>query len=320
MRRIALEEHFWMNGLQTPGSYGNQKTAFTREFMDRNRTRVVDFTEHRLPEMDRLGIDTQVLSLTAPGLTMQPDARVAVGDARKANDFLADVVDRHPGRFAGFAALPLQDVGAAATELRRCVQELGFVGALVNDHTLGHYLDEPQFEPLWAQLEDLDVPLYVHPNVAFDQWHVLDGRPELTGATWAWQAATGGHVMRLIFGRVFDRHPRARIIVGHMGEFLPFQLSRIDSCTTHMDLDEPLGNPPSEYFGRNILITTSGVFSHSALIAAIDAVGIDAVMWATDYPYGSAERAVEFLDTAPLSAEDRERIAHRNAISVLGMR
>lgn len=319
MRRIALEEHFWMNGLQTPGSFGDQKTVFTREFMERNRTRLVDFTEHRLPEMDRLGIDLQVLSLTAPGLTMQPDRQVAVDDARTANDFLAGVVARHPGRFAGFAALPLQDVGAAVEELRRCVEDLGFVGVLVNDHTLGHYLDEPQYEPLWARLEDLGAPLYLHPNVAFDQWHVLDGRPELMGATWAWQAATGGHVMRLIFSRVFDRHPRMQIIVGHMGEFLPFQLSRIDSCTTHMDLEVPLGNPPSQYFGRNILITTSGVFSHSALLAAIDAVGIDAVMWATDYPYGSAERSAEFLDSAPLTDDDREKISHLNAARVLGL-
>lgn len=250
---------------------------------------------------------------------VQPDAQVAVDDARRANDFLAGVIGRHPDRFAGFAALPLQDVDAAATELQRCVTELGFVGTLVNDHTLGHYLDEPQFDPLWSRLEDLDVPLYVHPNVAFDQWHVLDGRPEMMGATWAWQATTGGHVMRLIFGRVFDRHPRARIIVGHMGEFLPFQLTRIDGCVKVLNLPEPLGNPPSEYFGRNILITTTGVFSHSALLAAIDAVGIDAVMWSTDYPYDDVDRAVEFLDTAPLSSADREKIAYRNAVRVPGL-
>jgi 2,3-dihydroxybenzoate decarboxylase len=320
MRRVALEEAFWMEGLQTKGSFGDQRTMFKPSFMEGIRTHLVDFTERRLPEMDRLGVDVQVLSMTAPGLQMQPDAQIAVDDAREANDFLADVVGKYPDRFAGFAALPLQDPDAATAELERCVQQLGFKGALVNDHTLGHYLDEPQYEPVWTQLESLDVPLYIHPGVAFDQWHLLEGRPELKGAMWSWQATTGAHAMRVLFGRVFDRHPGAKIIVGHMGEFLPFQLTRFDEVYSMLDVAEPLKLKPSEYFGRNIMITTTGVYSHETLLAAIAVMGIDNVMWSIDYPYANSDAAVEFLNTAPLSPGDLTKFAHGNADRLLRLK
>ena len=200
------------------------------------RRRLPDFTEYRLPEMDKHGIDMQVLSLTAPGIQMQPDAQTAVADARAANDFLASVISEHPGRFQGLAAVPLQDPRQAAAELRRAVEELGLCGALVNDHTLGHYLDEPQYDPFWETLQDLGVPLYIHPNpVPSDEWKVLQGYPGLDHATWSWAARTGGHALRLIFGGVFDQFPGARIILGHMGEFLPAQLFRID--IRYRDLD-----------------------------------------------------------------------------------
>ncbi len=294
-------------------------SPFTRATMDAVRSRLTDFSEHRLPDMDRHGIEMQVLLLTAPGISMQPDAAIAVSDARRANDILAGVIRSHPDRFSGFATLPLQDVPAAVVELDRCIDELGFVGVLVNDHTLGHYLDEPAFEPLWARLERLGVPLYLHPSAPFDQWHVLDGHPELQGATWAFQAATGGHAMRLVFGKVFDRHPDARLILGHMGEFLPFQLSRFDDCATRLVLPEPLDRQPSEYFGRNITITTTGVFSHPVLLAAIAIMGVDNIMLSTDYPYDDAGEAVHFLDTAPIADSDRRKIAHANADLILGL-
>jgi 2,3-dihydroxybenzoate decarboxylase len=265
----------------------------------------------------------QVLSLTAPGIQMQPDTQTAVADARTANDFLATVISEHPGRFQGLAAIPLQDPRQAAAELRRAVAELGLCGALVNDHTLGHYLDEPQYEPCWEALQDLGAPLYIHPNpVPADQWKVLRGYPGLDHGTWSWNHRTGGHALRLIFGGVFDKFPGARIILGHMGEFLPAQLFRID--LRYRDLDpkkqQQLKRLPSEYFGANVAITTSGVFSHQALTDAIQTIGLDNVMFSIDYPYESTEQAAEFIRTAPLAPADKAQVAHANAERILRLK
>jgi 2,3-dihydroxybenzoate decarboxylase len=317
VKLIALEEAFWYDKLATDGSPATHLPVKSELVADWQR-RLADFTEFRLPEMDRHGVEIQVLSLTSPGIQMQPDPQIAVADARMANDFVAAVIGDHPGRFAGLAAVPLQDPERAATELRRAIGELGLCGALVNDHTLGHYLDEPQYVPFWEALEDLGVPLYIHPNaVPSDDWNVVHGYPELDTATWSWAARTGGHAMRLIFGGVFDRFPRARIILGHMGEFLPFQLSRFDARYADLDLKQPLQKQPSEYFGANIAITTTGVFSHAALIAAIEAIGIDSVMFSIDYPFEPTARASEFMRTAPLAPADKHKVAHANAEQIL---
>jgi 2,3-dihydroxybenzoate decarboxylase len=316
MRLIALEEAFWYDKLATRGSPTSRVPVKRAVAADWQR-RLVDFTEFRLPEMDSCGVDMQVLSLTSPGIQMQPDPAIAVADARMANDFLTAVIGEHPGRFAGLAAVALQDPGQAAAELRRAVGK-GLRGALVNDHTLGHYLDEPQYVPFWETLEDLGVPLYIHPNaVPSDDWNVVRGYPELDTATWSWAARTGGHAMRLIFGGVFDRFPGARIILGHMGEFLPFQLSRFDARYAYLDLKQPLEKLPSEYFGTNIAITTTGVFSHAALIAAIQAIGVDNVMFSIDYPFETSAKAVDFISSAPLAPADKAKVAHGNAERIL---
>lgn len=322
MKLIALEEAFWYDRLPADGAPMAHVPVKPAAIADWQR-KLVDFTEFRLPEMDELGIDMQVLSLTAPGIQAQPDPRAAVADARAANDFLAGVVAAHPGRFQGLAAVPLQDPVGAVAELRRAVTGLGLCGALVNDHTLGHYLDEPQYAPFWEALQDLGAPLYIHPNpVPADEWAVLRGYPGLDHATWSWNQRTGGHALRLVFGGVFDRFPGARIILGHMGEFLPAQLFRID--TRYRDLDperQPqLEKLPSEYFGSNIAITTSGVFSHPSLMDAIQMIGIDNVMFSVDYPFESNRQGVEFMRTAPLSPEDRNRVAHGNAERILGLK
>ena len=315
MRIVALEEAFWVDGLQTQGSFVAQHPPNKPEALREYADRLIDFTAHRLPDMDRCGVDVQVLSLTSPGVQMQTDTTAAVEDARVANDFLADIIGQYPGRFAGLAALALQDPERAAEELRRAVRDLGLSGALVNDHSLGHRLDEDQYAVVWAELESLGVPLYIHPG-APQPWPVLDGYPELNGAAFGWGATTGGHVMRLIYGGIFDRFPGATVIVGHMGEFLPFQLTRFDSRHPALDTRE-LDRLPSQYFGTNVKITTSGVYSHAALSAAIDAIGVENVMFAVDYPYEQSERAVEFLTTAPLDADDLARVAHRNADELL---
>src|SRR5580700_4823388 len=317
MNIIALEESFWYDKLATEGNTARAwlqlKSAVAADW----QRKLVDFTEYRLPEMDRNGVDMQVLSLNSPGIQVQPDPGIAVADARMANDFLADIINEHPQRFAGLAAVPLQDPPRAAAELRRAVGA-GLRGALVNDHTLGHYLDEPQYAGFWETLQDLAVPLYIHPSaVPADSWKVTAGYPGLETAMWSWAPRTGGHAMRLILGGVFDRYPDARVILGHMGEFLPFQLSRIDSRYRVLDVEHPLDKLPSEYVRTNIAITTTGVFSHAALIAAIQAVGVDNVMFSIDYPFESTEKAVQFIRTAPLAPADQERVAHGNAERIL---
>jgi 2,3-dihydroxybenzoate decarboxylase len=187
-------------------------------------------------------------------------------------------------------------------------------GALVNGHTQGFYLDDPTLRPVWATLEELDVPLYLHPGAPpLDRWDVLEGYPYLAGPSFGWTAESAGHALRILYGRVFDDHPGARLILGHMGELLPFQLARLDPRYEFMTLDPPLRRLPSAYFKSNILITTTGVCSPAALVGAVMAVGADRILFGVDYPFERTDVAVDFLDQAPVSAEDRALIAHGNA-------
>lgn len=318
MKIITLEEAFSMHNLILGDKiHSVPDVTVSEDFKQMTGPLLFDFKKWRLPDMDEHGIDVQVLSLTAPGIQAAETASIAVADAHTANNFLHDVINDSPTRFQGFAALPMQDPVKAVEELRRCVLELGFCGALVNDHTCGHYLDEPQFDIFWEALEELDVPLYIHPGAPrTDQWHILEGHPSLVGPTWTWGVEAAGHAMRIIYSGVFDRYPGAKLILGHMGEYLPFQLWRLDSrykTLTNQDLQ----HLPSAYFGRNIFITTSGVFSHAALVGAVMAIGEDAVMFSIDYPFESTAEAVEFLHTAPLSAKQKEKLAHLNAERIL---
>ncbi|GII60964.1 amidohydrolase [Sphaerisporangium krabiense] len=320
MRYIALEEAFAIPELAARQPATPMRIRVTGEYAELCGRRLPDFEEYRLPDMDAHGVEIQVLSLTVPGIQADTDARKAVDNAAFANDFLAEAVARHPSRFRGFAALPMQDPAAAVAELERCVRDLGFVGALVNDHTQGRYLDDPAYEQVWSALEELGVPLYLHPgSVPADDWHVMRGRPEMYGASWSWQAETGGHAMRLVYAGVFDRHPRATLILGHLGEFLPFQRSRLDSRYRTLRVDAPLNRMPSEYIGTNILLTTSGVLAPEAVEAAVLTAGADAVMFSVDYPYEDTAAAVASVEKANLSDEVKEKVAHGNARRVLGL-
>jgi 2,3-dihydroxybenzoate decarboxylase len=326
MRYIALEEAFFIPELAElqPRSDSQrflQSLGFKTEYAERFQRRLSDFTEYRLPEMDDAGIDIQVLSLTGPGLQIDIDAERARDNARFANDHLAKIVSEHPDRFRGFAALPLQDPAAAVAELERAVTQHGFCGALVYDCVHGpggRYLDAPEYDEVWSALESLGVPLYLHPGAPpADHWRVLDGRPELYGATWSWAAEVSGHALRILFSGVFDRHPGATMILGHMGEFLPFQRSRLDSRYRIMQPTTPLQQAPSAYLGTNIVFTNSGVFSPAVMLGAVLEVGADAVMFSVDYPYESSYEAVQGFERTTLSASDREKIAHGNAERLL---
>ena len=321
MRRIALEEAFWLPELGEETHPFGHLTPRNRAWVDHVQSRLVDISEQRLRDMDENGIDVHVLSLTSPGVQAHTELASAVRDARHSNEVLAQTIAAHSDRFVGLAALPTQDPDAAAKELEYSITELGLRGALVNDHTHGRYLDDPAFDVLWSTLQELGVPLYIHPNALSAQpLHVLTGYEYLSGGSFGWSVAVGGHALRLIYGRVFDRFPGVTVILGHMGEFLPFQTSRLDSRHANLTLSDPPKLPPSEYLRRNFMITTSGVCSHSALIAAIAAIGADRIMFAIDYPYEETSTAAQFLDTLQLPAPELAQISYQNAERLLGIR
>lgn len=317
MRVIALEEHFVTPDL---AAYGASTASIAQpDAWCEASHRLADLTEERLPAMDAAGVDVAVLSLNSPGIQAEPDPAAAVAAAATVNEFLAGVIARHPDRFAGFAALPLQDPAAAVKELERAVTELGLRGALVNAHTQGRYLDDPSVRCVWEYAEGLDVPLYLHPASGFDRPHLLSGHPELKGPMWSWGVDTATHALRLVFGGVFDDFPGAKLLLGHMGEGLPYTLWRLDSrwgFHHHHGIELARGRP-SEYLRHNLYITTSGVCSAPPLLCALLALGADHILFGTDYPFEDMAVATAFLAGAPISEPDRAKISHQNAAALL---
>lgn len=317
MHTIGLEEHFVTPQLVGYGA-GTASVAQPGVWQEASR-RLLDMTGERIAAMDAAGLDMQVLSLNSPGIQAEPEPAVAVANAAAVNDLLATTIAANPSRFAGFCALPLQDPKAAAKELERSVNQLGLRGALVNAHTHGRYLDAPELRVVWEYAEGLDVPLYLHPANGVDQPHVLTGHPELIGPMWSWGADTAAHTLRLIFGGVFDDFPEAKLLLGHMGEGLPFMLWRLDSrwaFHNHHGVELRRDNP-SDYLRHNLYITTSGVCSAPPLLCALLALGPEHILLGTDYPFEDMNAATEFLRTAPVSEADRAKIAHANAERLL---
>jgi 2,3-dihydroxybenzoate decarboxylase len=317
MRTIGLEEHFVTPALAGYGA-GTAGIAQPHVWAEASR-RLLDLTGERLAEMDGAGLDVQVLSLNSPGIQAEPDPQTAVSRAAAVNDLLAATITAHPARFAGFAALPLQDPQAAAKELERAVTQLGMRGALVNAHTQGRYLDDPALRVVWEYAEGLDVPLYLHPANGVDSAHVLSGHPELIGPMWSWGTDTASHALRLVFGGVFDDFPEAKLLLGHMGEGLPYVLWRLDSRWAfhdHRGIDLARGNP-SAYLRHNLYVTTSGVCSAEPLRCALSALGADRVLFGTDYPFEDMATATGFLASAPISESERHAVAHGNAERLL---
>jgi 2,3-dihydroxybenzoate decarboxylase len=315
MRKIALEEHFTRPELSVYAQYAGSSRG--SPVFAGFQQRLLDFGEMRLEAMDRAGIDLAVLSVTTPGVQAEPDTNVAIKRARIENDFLAREITKHPTRYAGFAHLPLQDAGAAADELSRCVEQLEFKGAMVNGHTNGRYLDERSYDPFWERVEALGVPIYLHPRDPFDSPHMFAGHRELSGATWVWTVETATHALRLVFGGVFDRYPKAKLILGHMGETLPYLLWRLDSRSRVRAGNEPIERAPSDIIRNNIFVTTTGVCAHASLLCALSALGEDSVMFSVDYPYEDCEVAAKFIDSAPVSDEVRAKVCHGTARRVL---
>ena len=315
VRKIALEEHFLSPGYEEywrPTVGGVDPTVAANLL-----ARLTEFGETRLRAMDEAGIARAVLSIAGPGVQSERDTATACRNARAANDFLAKEVQKRPDRYSAFAHLPLQDAGAAAAELERCMRELKFAGAMINGHTNGQYLDHPSLHPFWERAEALGAPIYIHPTDPVSPAPVLDGYNGLRRATWEWGFETGSHALRLVFCGLFDRFPRARVVLGHLGETLPFLLWRFDSRAKLYGVK--LGKKPSDYIKENFAVTTSGMCSAEPLGCTLAALGHDRVMFAADYPFESAPEAGEFLDHTPLAEPLRQDIAYNNAARYLAL-
>lgn len=316
MKKIALEEHFITSDFldyTEEIDFSMMKPQMVNDF----KSRLLDFDDLRISAMDKAGIDISVLSLTDPGVQGNLKKEIAVELAHKTNVFLAEKIAKNPKRFRGFATLAMQDPTEAAKELERCVREYHFLGALINGQTQGHYLDEKQFYPFWTKVEELNVPIYLHPGSPEEMpLNYLD-QEELAGALWGWTVETGTHALRLVFSGLFDRFPHIKIILGHMGESLPYLLWRLDSRWNILKHTINLKKPPSQYFKDNFYVTTSGMCSTGPLLCAIHELGEDRVMFSVDYPYESSEVASHFIEQAPLSDTVRKKIYYKNAQTIL---
>jgi 2,3-dihydroxybenzoate decarboxylase len=267
--------------------------------------------------MDRAGIVKAVLSVAGPGVQAERDASLAIRKAAQSNDFLAAEIARRPDRYAGLAHLAVQDARAAARELERCMTQLGFKGALINGHSNSLYLDDASLHPFWETAEALGALIYIHPTDPIVPAPVLAGFPALRRATWEWGFETGSHALRLVFSGVFDRFPKAKVALGHMGEMLPYLLSRFDSRAKLYGV--MLAKAPSQYIRDNIVITISGVYAREPLMCAVEALGRDKVMFAADYPFENTAEAGRFMDEVPIPDDLRADLAYNNAAKLLGL-
>jgi gamma-resorcylate decarboxylase len=318
--KIALEEHFAIEEtlMDSAGFLPDNHWAELK-------SRLLDIQDRRLRLMDQYGVERMILSLNAPAVQAVPDLKRANKLARRANDTLAAEVAKNPDRFDAFAALPMQDPGLAIRELERCVKELGFKGALVNgfsqvgDTNKAIYYDLPQYWPFWQVVERLDVPLYLHPrNPLPGDAQIYEGHSWLLGPTWGFGQETAVHALRLMGSGLFDAYPRLTIILGHMGEGLPYSMWRIDNRNAWAKA------PPrykakrkiADYFHANFYLTTSGNFRTQSLIDAILEIGADRILFSTDWPFENIDHAADWFDAASISENDRLKIGRLNALSL----
>lgn len=335
MRTIALEEHFVTESFLRATRAQNPNAAVPPQIAAL-LPKVLDLGAGRIAAMDESAIDLQILSLAAMGFDSL-DAATAIPLARDINDELAAAIRANPSRFAGFAALPLKDPTAAAAELERCITQLGFCGALLDGTTstagapalhaspsdpASLFLDDPRFLPVFEAAAHLNIPIYLHPAPppAAVQHAYFSGLPGQSGnllsiAGWGWHAETGLHTLRLILSGLFDRLPALQLIIGHMGEGLPYALARSSGILSNAA--PHLRQPVAEYFQTNIHITTSGYFTQPPLQCALEVIGIDRLMFSVDYPYSPNTRGRTFLNEINLAPEDLARFTHRNAEQLL---
>ena len=311
---IALEEHFQIPeiGSTYPTHDANRSPAAVQ--------RLEDVGEGRIAEMDSTGIDLQVLSHSAPAVQKMTDAEAAVRLARLANDRLAEAVRAHPSRFAGFAVLPTPDPKAAADELERAVTKLGFKGAMIHGLTNGRFHDEKEFWPIFERAQALDVPIYFHPSVpvqpVIDAYYATYVKeiPGILRAAWGFTVETATQGVRMVLSGVFDAYPGLQIILGHLGEGLPFYAWRINMA---LERDWKPSRSFKDVFCAHFNVTTSGFWSDAALLCTIQELGLDRIMFSVDYPFAPNKPATEWLHSVPLCHEDRVKLASGNARRLL---
>jgi len=310
-RVIALEEHYFDPEIVSHYSPLESQPAM--------RATLEDLDERRLAAMDAAGIDMQVLSHGAPG-THRMDASLAVGLAARANDRLHEAVLRHPDRFAAFATLPAIDPGKAADELERTVVTLGFKGAMIHGLTDGLFIDDRRFWPIFERAEALDVPIYLHPSIphpsVIEVYYkdYVQAFPAILNAGWGFTVETATQGIRMVLSGIFDAYPNLKIILGHLGESLPFSLWRIDQALSRK------GNRESSFrdvFREHFYVTTSGNFSNPAFQCTVAELGIDRVLFSVDWPYIDNASGVKWAENLPLGMEDRARLLSGNARQLL---
>jgi len=325
MRTIAIEEHFLSRGFReviqrnAASQGGSSNPYLTAERL----AKLADLDTLRLQDMDASGIDLQVISINVSNMvSLSLDEGVQL--AREANDQLAVACAAHPDRFAGFATLPMTKPEAAAAELERAVRSLGLKGAMIFGTTNGRFLDDPAFLPVLERATALAVPIYLHPafpSAPVREAYYTNLDPAvgfgLATAGWGWHSEVGMHALRLILAGVFDRLPTLQIIIGHMGEMIPFMLARIHDFLS--PLAKQLQRPVPEYFLHHFHITTSGFFTDPPLLLAMQVMGADRILFSVDYPFSTNEQGRAFLDHASISPAEKEKISHLNAERLLGL-
>jgi predicted TIM-barrel fold metal-dependent hydrolase len=322
MRIIAIEEHF-ITPLYREKVAANEFRNFYLDSRGRAMGHDIiaenlDLGASRIAHMDAAGVDVQVLSFGSPG-PQAFAADVAIPMARDANDRLHEATKKYPGRFYGFAALPTADPLAAASELERCVKQLGFKGAMLHGHQQGEFLDAPKYRVMWKKAEALGVPVYLHPALPHPQVvkAYFEGYEELARAPWGFAIDTSSHFLRLVFSGLFDDCPKLKIILGHLGEGIPFAMHRLDTHARAAAERRGLKKTPLEYFRENLLVTTSGNWYEPAFVCTLLAMGIDSMLFAIDWPYESNKVGMEFFNKLSLNDADKHKLAHGNAEKLL---
>jgi gamma-resorcylate decarboxylase len=319
--KIGLEEHF-----AVPETALNPRGTYSEHSWIELKGRLLELHDERLKLMDRHGIEMMVVSLNAPAVQAVSDPKAAVALARKANDALAAEVAKRPDRFQALAAVAMQDPDAAIEELERAIGQLGFKGVLVNgfsqigDPDNAVYYDLPQYRPFWAAVERLGVPFYLHPRSPLPRdARLYEGHPWMMGAAWAFGNETAVHALRLIGSGLFDEHPKLSVVLGHLGEGIPFGLWRIDHCNATADKTDGhrAKRKIADYVRENFYVTTSGNLSTQALIHTILQLGADRVMFSVDWPFEEISHAATWFDAADISAHDRLKIGRTNAAQLL---
>lgn len=291
---------------------------------------LTDFGSRRLEQMDRCGIEMMVLSLTIPGPQGQRDRVKAEDMARRGNDALAKAISAHPARYAGLACLSMHDVDTACREFERAVTTLGMRGVLLNNFQLvgddrgALFYDQPEFDAFWDTAQRLDAPVYLHPGpgprgvLDIAGWNPTYSKFQwLQAASWFWAVDTGSHALRIITSGVFDRYPKAQLVLGHNGEHVVYDMWRLDHRLKVQPTGYPAKHSVRSYFRNNVMVATSGEFSDFALRHVIEEIGADRVLFAIDTPYEDVEQGTSWFNAAAISPAEREAIARQNAIRLL---